>query len=76
MRLTPDQRQLIKQAAAELAGPTARVHLFGSRVDDQQRGGDIDLLVEIPEPPRADGETSLCRLTLSLKLGTSTGVPL
>jgi predicted nucleotidyltransferase len=48
MRLTPKQTTVIHQAVAELAGTDARVSLFGSRVDDQARGGDIDLFVEIP----------------------------
>lgn len=50
MRLTPDQRRLIKEAVRDLFGPTARVSLFGSRVNDQARGGDIDLLIECAEP--------------------------
>lgn len=33
-----------------LAGDTARVWLFGSRVRDQERGGDVDLLLEVDEP--------------------------
>jgi len=46
MRLTSEQIKTIKQATAEIFGEGARVRLFGSRVDDGQRGGDVDLLVE------------------------------
>ncbi len=50
MRLSPDQAHAIVAATQELAGADARVRLFGSRVNDQLRGGDIDLLVECPRP--------------------------
>ncbi len=50
MRLTPAQVALIKSAVADLAGPEARVRLFGSRLDDDARGGDVDLLLELPDP--------------------------
>ena len=50
MRLSPQDRQAIVQAAADIAGRDARVLLFGSRTDDNLRGGDIDLLVELPGP--------------------------
>ncbi len=50
MRLTPEQNRAIVSAAAELAGADASVRLFGSRIDDDLRGGDIDLLVECPRP--------------------------
>ncbi|MDE2146360.1 MAG: nucleotidyltransferase domain-containing protein [Burkholderiales bacterium] len=49
MRLTVDQTRAIVAAAAELAGDGARVRLFGSRLRDDLRGGDIDLLVECPQ---------------------------
>ena len=45
MRLTPDQQAAIRSAVAETFGDAARVWLFGSRVDDNKRGGDIDLLI-------------------------------
>ena len=50
MRLTPHQAQGIRQLTAELAGDRARVWLFGSRLDDAARGGDLDLMLELPEP--------------------------
>lgn len=45
MRLTPEQIRSIKQVAAEVFGSDAHVYLFGSRVDDQARSGDIDLYI-------------------------------
>jgi len=44
MRLSLSQAQAIRTAVAR-QDPAARVILFGSRADDQARGGDIDLLV-------------------------------
>ncbi len=50
MRLKPHQIEVIRRAVADLAGDDAQVSLFGSRTNDNARGGDIDLLVEIPHP--------------------------
>ena len=45
MRLSTDQIQAIRQAATASFGKGTSVWLFGSRVDDAKKGGDIDLLV-------------------------------
>lgn len=47
IRLTNSQVQTIKQVVAMLAGEGAQVILFGSRVDDDKKGGDIDLLITL-----------------------------
>ena len=44
MRLQPEQIKNIREAVLN-KDPNARVYLFGSRLDDNQKGGDIDLLV-------------------------------
>lgn len=49
MRLTAQQITNIKRTVAVLAGEHARVILFGSRVDDTKKGGDVDLLITLPE---------------------------
>jgi predicted nucleotidyltransferase len=49
MRLTQEQVNTIKRAVIDTFGNTASVWLFGSRVDDHKRGGDIDLLIETEE---------------------------
>lgn len=45
MRLTETQRLIIQRTAKECFGENVQVWLFGSRVDERRRGGDIDLLV-------------------------------
>jgi predicted nucleotidyltransferase len=42
MRLTDKERQFIKKAFYETF-KDGKIYLFGSRVDDTKRGGDIDL---------------------------------
>lgn len=44
MRLTINEIHLLKEKLASLS-KEAKLYLFGSRVDDAKRGGDIDLLV-------------------------------
>jgi predicted nucleotidyltransferase len=46
MRLTLLQIELIRNTAQQLLGETVRVMLFGSRVRDDLKGGDVDLFVE------------------------------
>jgi len=50
MRLTDDQTQTIRQLARQVAGSRSRVRVFGSRLDDNAHGGDVDLLLELQEP--------------------------
>ena len=59
MRLTPAQTDLIVEKVIEQFGMDARVMLFGSRLDDAARGGDIDLLVE------SDGRATLRQRALA-----------
>jgi predicted nucleotidyltransferase len=49
VRLTESEQQAIVNTAREVFGNGAGVRLFGSRVDDTRRGGDLDLLVDVPE---------------------------
>lgn len=44
MRLKDNQIEAIKTSILT-ADPQAEIYLFGSRVDPQKKGGDIDLLV-------------------------------
>lgn len=46
MRLSEYQKRVIKEEASNSFGEEVAVYLFGSRVDDSKRGGDIDLFLE------------------------------
>lgn len=46
MRLKPRDIDALKTAARETFGEDACVRLYGSRVDDSLRGGDIDIIIE------------------------------
>lgn len=48
MRLTTQQAETIRRVVREEAGDEAVVRLFGSRLDDGARGGDIDLMLQVP----------------------------
>jgi predicted nucleotidyltransferase len=51
MRLSPTDIRAIRCTIAVAVGDTAEVVLFGSRVDDSAKGGDIDLLVILDWTP-------------------------
>lgn len=46
MRLTEKQIAIIQTTANEIFGLTVRVYLYGSRINDQMKGGDIDLMID------------------------------
>ena len=70
MRLDDKTREIIKSEVASQLGAGSIVRLFGSRVDDAQRGGDIDLLIE-PGRPLAHRIQAECSLSarLYIRLG-------
>ena len=49
MRMTPAQIDTIKSTATAVLGEGARVTLFGSRVNDAAKGGDVDLMIEVSQ---------------------------
>ena len=50
MRLSPAQTRVILHCVREQLGADASVMLCGPRLDDDARGGDVDLLVESAAP--------------------------
>lgn len=70
MRLNEKICDIIKSEVVNQLVPDVVVRLFGSRVDDKQRGGDIDLLLE-PKRPLEHRIQAECKLAarLFIRLG-------
>jgi len=54
MRLSQFEQDSIRKAVYD-KDPSAKIYLFGSRVDDMKRGGDIDLLIFSQTLTKIDG---------------------
>ena len=68
MRLTEAERHAVQAACKEHWPEGSRVYLFGSRTDDLARGGDVDLLVELPhELPPAEMVSRRARFVARLQ---------
>ena len=70
MRLSSEEVTVITEAIRQAFGSQARVWLFGSRVQDNKKGGDIDLLVE---PPSGCDEPLDKKLQALAKIQTQLG---
>ncbi len=68
MRLTEAEARAILQAVRKTCGEGARVRLFGSRLDPNKRGGDIDLLVELPKPPEDNPWWLAARIAAAIQI--------
>jgi len=68
MRLTSEQITIIKNNVRCLYGNNSQVYLFGSRTDDDAKGGDIDLFIESNQKTTLMDKLELMTL-LQLALG-------
>jgi len=70
MRIPPNYQTTITETAVKVFGAGASVWLFGSRLDDAAKGGDVDLLIKL-ESPTADKAVLAARYNslLQMKLG-------
>ena len=64
MRLTEEESEIIARTVSGLLGAHAEVFVFGSRLDDNARGGDVDILVETAAPVT---RLELARLKMTLE---------
>jgi len=50
MRLTAEQKRTIREEVEGFLGVGAELFVYGSRLNDEARGGDVDLLVRTAQP--------------------------
>jgi predicted nucleotidyltransferase len=70
MRLTAEQTATIVSLVHRQLGPDVRIRVYGSRLNDRVKGGDLDLLVESPHRI-----TRLQRAELKMLLETALQIP-
>lgn len=59
MRLRQTEIDAIKKVARMIFGKNATTFLFGSRIDDNKRGGDIDLYIQYNPTNQEESEYQL-----------------
>jgi predicted nucleotidyltransferase len=70
MRLTREQIDRILSAVHREVGKDAKVYLYGSRLNDQARGGDVDLIIETDDALRLWQKAGI-----ALAIETDLGLP-
>ncbi|PVY70802.1 hypothetical protein C8D92_108159 [Tamilnaduibacter salinus] len=70
MRLTNEEQKTIVRIVEKHLGTQAEVSVFGSRVDDSRRGGDLDLYIET-----ADHASVRVRARLKMALENALQLP-
>ena len=70
MRLTKAKIDTIRKATSQNFGEDALIWLFGSRLDDTKRGGDVDLYVEATHQDTLMSELR-CKIALEDSLDLS-----
>ena len=69
VRLPSEYLQIIQDAFRETFDPTDHLWIFGSRMDPQKRGGDIDLYIEARDTKKAYEAKNRLWLHLQKRLG-------
>ena len=73
MRLTDRQIEQIKSIGQGIYGNGVRIFVFGSRTNDEGKGGDIDLFIETDDDQLITIENKInCLVRLKLALGDQT----
>jgi predicted nucleotidyltransferase len=67
MRLYSKEIETVRTVVEVIVGKGSNLRVFGSRLNDSKRGGDLDLLVESDDPVDAIGRADL-KLVLEEKL--------
>jgi predicted nucleotidyltransferase len=67
MRLDYKEIETVRTVVEKIVGKGSKVRVFGSRLNDSKRGGDLDLLVESDDPVDAIHRADL-KLDLEEKL--------
>ena len=71
MRLDSKEIETVRTMVERIVGKGSKVRVFGSRLNDSKRGGDLDLLVESEAPVDA-----IRRADLKLDLEETLALPL
>jgi predicted nucleotidyltransferase len=70
MRLSLEQKELLVRRVRGHLGQKSEVYLFGSRLDDAVKGGDVDILVDVEKPV-----SRIAHVRLVLDLEEALGLP-